>query len=265
MIGRPHRCKRLLLLLALALPACQADVWVETPDERQAARADTVTADTARAERAALRPTPIDSAAASFAWVVDRPAPRVPSTRPFPDNAVEAARQFLRALAQTGSSSRGAIGVGGAGYDRAFTYVHPATRGGRTAEGWASRLAGIVRPTVVQLEALPDDSTRVFAEVLVLWDVNGQSLLGVYYGHFTAFPGDNGWQLTGARLASEDWQSTLGGHQPWRWDRAGAAQAYAAEDPSYALDLIELESGEWVPRARPAPTADLMFGLPVPR
>jgi hypothetical protein len=157
------------------------------------------------------------------------------------------------------------VGVGEVGYERAFTYIHPAVRGRRTWQQWAASLAGIVRPAVVRLEPVPTDSTRVFVELLVLREVEGQSLIGLYYGHFAAAPGDNGWQLAGARLASEDWVGPLSGSQPWRYDRAGAARSHAIEDTSYALDLVELRSGEWVPLARPAPAADLTLGLPVLR
>ncbi len=237
-------------------------MWIEKPGEEPPTAADTAAfpavVDTL------YRPTPIDSAGASFAWATGRP-PVLTSTRSFPDGPVEAVRQYLRALAQTGSGSRGTIGAGGEGYERAFTYVHPSVRRRRSAESWARELAGVVRPEAIRLARVPGDSTRVFAEVLVLRDVGGQSLLGLYYGHFTAARGDNGWQLTGARLASEDWQSPLGGHQPWRWDRAGAARTYAAEDSSFAIDLTRLESGEWVPLARPTPTVDLRLGLPEPR
>lgn len=260
--GSFRRTAPVMLLVALSLSGCRAEVWVESPDERTAARPDSSVADTAASVGQAYRPAPIDSAGASFAWVVERPAPLLPTSRSFPGSAVEAARQFLRALAQTGSGSHGLVGVGAAGYDRAFTYVHPVVRRGRTAADWAPSLAGIVRPAVIRLEPVPSDSTLVFAEIEVLRAIDGQSLLGLYYGHFSARPGDNGWQLTGGRLMSEDWESPLGGQQLWRYDRAGAAQAYAAEDPAYALDLVELKSGEWVPVTRPTPVADLTLGLP---
>ncbi len=254
----------ILGLLVLAALGCRADVWVESPDERLAATADTlppppVVVDTV------YRPMPIDSVAASFAWLVERPAPLVTSARPYPEGAVEAARQFLRALAQTGRSRVGLVGEGERGYERAFTYVHPRVRGRRTSQDWSRALDGIVRPAIVQLEPVPDDSTRVFAEVLVLRDVAGESLLGLYYGHLSAAPGDNGWQVTGARLTSEDWQSPLGDVQPWRYDRGGAAGVFALESPAYALRMIRLQSGEWVPLARSAPVAHLRFGLPDPR
>lgn len=248
-------------LLLVILLGCRGEVWIESPDERR----DPVPAAEAGAPAAVdtvFRPMPIDSAAASFAWILRRPPPRLPDERTFPESATEAAGNFLRALAQTGTGSRGTIGVGALGYERAFTYVHPAVRGRRTASAWAQGLAGIVRSAVVRLEPVPGDSARVFAELLVLRDVEAQSLAGLYYGHFTAAPGDNGWQLTGARFASEDWQSPLGGHQPWRWDRALAARSYAASDTASALTLVQLKSGEWVPVDIPAPAADLRFGLP---
>lgn len=249
-----------LCLLALG---CRADVWIEGPDERALARADTV----GRTTRAALidtvfRPMPVDSAAASFAWLIDRPKPRLPSSRAFPRDPVAAVRQYLRALSQTGSSSRGVIGVGEIGYERAFTYLHPRVRRSMSTEELARRLGGVVRPTIVRLRAVPGDSTLVFAELLVLREVDEQAMLGLYYGHFAARSGDNGWQLTGARLASEDWQSRLGRIDEWRYDRARAANEFATEDVRYTRDLVELESGEWVPLARPAPAADLMLGLP---
>ena len=218
----PIRLLRPLPLL-LALTACPAEVSIETPDERLSGRGDTLAA-VATVVDTVYRPMPIDSVAASFAWVVHRPAPRVTTARSFPSNAEEAARQFVRALAQTGSSARGSIGVGDVGYERAFTYLHPSVRSRRGWQAWAGALQGIVRPTVITLEPVADDSTRVFGELLVLREVDGHSLLGTYYGHFSAAPGDNGWQLTGARFASEDWVSPLGGHQSWRWDRAGAAR-----------------------------------------
>lgn len=257
----------LLLMLGVLALGCRADVWVESPDERLAARADTAAAPAAAIAPAdtALRPVHIDSAAASFAWVVERPAPRVTSTRSFPDGPVEAVRQYIRAVAQTGSTDLGTIGVGDVGYERAFTYVHPAVRGARTWAAWAPSLAGIVRPAVVRLEPVPGDTARVFTELLVLREMDDQSVLGFYYGHFTAAPGDNGWQVTAGRLASEDWAGTLGGadRQRWRYDRAAAARQYALEDSSAAVGLVELQSGEWVPLARPAPAADLTLGLPV--
>jgi len=251
----------LAVLLCLAAAACHADVWLEDPDERLAASADTGHFASTEVDTI-YRPMPIDSSASSFAWIVERPAARLTDERTFPENAVEAARQYLRALAQTGSSTKGTIGVGPLGYERAFTYVHPRVRGRRTAARWAWMLSGVVRPTVVRLEPVPGDSTRVFGELLVLRDVGGESLAGLYYGHFTALPGDNGWQLTGARFASEDWQSPLGGHRPWRYDRALASRTYAAQDTTSPLTMVELKSGEWVPIAAPAPTSDLRFGLP---
>ncbi|HUP18858.1 MAG TPA: hypothetical protein VM778_02770 [Gemmatimonadota bacterium] len=256
------RCRLLhTALLAALVTACPAELSVETPDERLRAHADTGAALPTVIDTV-FRPMPIDSVSASFAWLVDRPAPRVTAERSFPSGAAEAARQFVRALAQTGSSSRGSIGVGDIGYERAFTYLHPSIRSRRGWRAWAGTLSGIVRPAIVALEPVPEDSTRVFVELLVLREENGQSLLGAYYGHFSAAPGDNGWQLTGARFASEDWASPLGGHQPWRWDRAGAARAYALERPAYALSMIQLQSGEWVPVSRPAPVVHLRFGLP---
>jgi hypothetical protein len=82
-------------------------------------------------------------------------------------------------------------------------------------------------------------------------------MLAIYYGHFRAEPGDNGWQLTGARLMAEDWETPLGPRLPVRWDRAGAAREYAAEDPVHALNLVRLHSGEWVPLTRLVPQSDL--------
>jgi len=218
-------------------------------------------AEVAIAADTVFRPMPIDSSAASFAWVVERPEARVTRERSYPSDPEDAARQFLRALAQTGSSTKGTIGVGTIGYDRAFTYVHPRVRP-RSVEAWRTSLAGIVRPAVVRLDPVPGDSTRVFAEIVVLREIDRQSLLGIYYGHFRAAPGDNGWQLTGARFASEDWQSPLGGHRPWRYDRALASRTYAAQDTTSPLTMVQLKSGEWVPIARLAPAADLRFGLP---
>ena len=107
--------------------------------------------------------------------------------------------------------------------------------------------------------------TRVFAELLVLRDVGGQSLLGLYYGHFAAAPGDNGWQVAGARFASEGWQAALRRGEAWRYDRAAAAARFVAEDSLYGRDLVQLQSGEWVPIGRPAPSVDLTFGLPALR
>lgn len=253
-----------LALLVTVLAACPADVSVETPDERLAAEADTAEVVPTVVDTV-FRPMPIDSVAASFAWLLDRPAPRVTTSRLYPGDAVEAARQFLRALAQTGRGRHGTVGTGSQGYERAFTYVHPRIRGRRSSESWSALLGGIVRPAVVQLEPVPGDSTRVFAEVMALKDVNGESVLGLYYGHLSAEPGDNGWQVTGARLTSEDWEAPLAEVQPWRYDRAGAARAYALENPAYAVSMIRLQSGEWVPLARSVPVAHLRFGLPDPR
>ena len=255
----PLRSARLLLLLAGF--ACRSEVWIESPDERLAAKAESVRAPATPVDTL-YQPTPIDSAAASFAWIIRRPPARLTDERTFPESAFEAAAEFLRVLAQTGSSGRGAIGVGPLGYERAFSYLHPNARGRRGPVRWAASLSGIVRPAVVRLESVPGDSTLVFAELAVLRDVEGQSWVGLYYGHFAAAPGDNGWQLTGARFASEDWQSPLGGHQAWRYDRALAARQYAVRDTAAALTLVQLKSGEWVPIDRPAPTADLRFGLP---
>jgi hypothetical protein len=248
------------LVLLAALLACEADLRLARPGEARRF-ADDTTAEASASRDTVFRPMPIDSAAASFAWVVERPEARVTRERSYPSGPVEATRQFLRALAQTGSSSKGTIGVGAIGYDRAFTYVHPRVRPG-TVEQWRAGLTGIVRPAVVRLEPVPGDSTRVFAELVVLREIEQQSLLGLYYGHFRAEPGDNGWQLIGARLSAEDWESPLGTRIPDRYDRAGAARAYAIEDPAYALGLIRLHSGEWVPLRRPAPRSDLRFGLP---
>ncbi|HJU87463.1 MAG TPA: hypothetical protein VJ788_08855 [Gemmatimonadota bacterium] len=249
--------------LAFALAAltggCEADLRLARPGEvgpgADTAAGVAIPADTV------FRPMPIDSAAASFAWVVVRPEARVTRERSFPGGPEEAARQFLRALAQTGSSSKGTIGVGAIGYERAFTYVHPRVRP-TEAETWSGQLEGIVRPAVVRLEPVPGDSSLVFAELVVLREVDRQSMLALYYGHFRAEPGDNGWQLTGARLMAEDWESPLGGRLPDRWDRAGAAREYAAEDPVHALNLIRLHSGEWVPLTRLPPRNDLQLGLP---
>lgn len=249
----------LVLALAPAL-ACQGELRVESPGERRAARLDTAPSPIPR--DTLYRPAPIDSAPASFAWVTDRPSPHVPSERAFPESAEDAVRQFLRVLAQTGAGSAGTVGTGELGYERAFTYVHPSVRRGRTADEWSAELAGILRPAIVRLAPVPDDSTRVFAELLVLREVDGHSLLGFYWGHLAAERGDNGWQLTGARLASEDWAAPLGGAGAWRTDRARAAQVYAAENPDYAVDLVRLASGAWVPLARPAPASHLALGLP---
>jgi hypothetical protein len=87
-------------------------------------------------------------------------------------------------------------------------------------------------------------------------------MLAIYYGHFRAEPGDNGWQLSGARLMAEDWESPLATRLPARWDRAGAAREYAAEDPLHALNLVRLHNGEWVPLTRLPPRSDLRLGLP---
>lgn len=249
-----------LALAAALLGACEADLRLERPGEAGRSDPDSVAEAAARSDTV-FRPMPIDSAAASFAWVVEGPSPRVTRERSYPGGAVEAARQFLRALAQTGSSTKGTIGVGSIGYDRAFTYVHPRVRPGSVNE-WSAGLAGVVRPAIVRLEPVPGDSTRVFAELVVLREIDQQSLLGLYYGHFRAEPGDNGWQLTGARLASEDWESPLSPRVPDRYDRAGAAREYAEEDPAHALSLVRLHSGEWVPLTRAAPRNDLRLGLP---
>lgn len=256
----PHRAVPTLALAAGLVLACEADLRLDRPGQAGRERADSVV-DTAMPADTVFRPMPIDSAAASFAWVVKRPSPLVTRERPYPDSAVEAARQFLRALAQTGSSTKGPIGVGAVGYERAFTYVHPRVRP-ESPDRWRTGLAGIVRPAIVRLEPVPGDSMRVFAELVVLREVDRQSLLGIYYGHFRAEPGDNGWQVTGARFAAEDWESPLGPRVPLRYDRAGATREYAVEDPVYALNLIRLHSGEWVSLTRPAPRNDLRFGLP---
>lgn len=250
-------------VLALALAAltggCDADLRLARPGDAgpgaDTAEGTAIPADTV------FRPMPIDSAAASFAWVVERPEARVTRERSYPEGPEDAARQFLRALAQTGSSSKGTIGVGPVGYERAFTYVHPRVRPAN-AEQWSAALQGIVRPAVIRLEPVPGDSTLVFAELVVLREVDGQSMLALYFGHFRAEPGDNGWQLTGARLMAEDWESPLASRLPDRWDRAGAAREYAAENPVYALNLIRLHSGEWVPLTRLPPRNDLRLGLP---
>jgi hypothetical protein len=249
------------LALATLTLGCSAEVWIEDPSERLEAEADTAPAADLPVDTV-YRPTPMDSTAASLAWILRRPAPRLTDQRAFPQNAVDAANHFLRALGQTGSSTKGTIGVGGLGYERAFTYVHPLVRGRRSAVDWASGLGGIVRPAVVRLEPVPGDSMLVFAELAVLREIDGQSLMGLYYGHLSAAPGDNGWQLTGARLESEDWESPLGNLASWRYDRALAARQYAAQDTAAAVTLVELKSGEWVPIVRPTPTADLRLGLP---
>jgi hypothetical protein len=255
-----------VLVLGLAVfTACRADVWVEGPDEARRVVVRDAEVDTASAAAdTVFRTVHIDSVAASFAWLV-KPEPRLPTQRSFPAGPVEAARQFVRALAQTGASSVGEIGIGELGYDRAFTYVHPEIRGQRTAAQWSAGLAGVVRPAIVRMELVPADSTRVFAEILVLRDVGGQSLLGLYYGHFAAAPGDNGWQVAGARFASEGWQAALQRGEAWRYDRAAAAARFVAEDSRYGRDLVQLQSGEWVPIGRPAPVVDLTFGLPALR
>ena len=129
------------LCLALVFAGCRADVWVEGPDEarRIVSRSRDIVADTPTATTDTIfRTVHIDSAAASFAWLV-KPEPRLPTQRSFPAGPVEAVRQFVRALAQTGSSSAGEIGIGEPGYDRAFTYVHPEIRGQRTAAEWSVR------------------------------------------------------------------------------------------------------------------------------
>jgi hypothetical protein len=260
MTSRPRSHALIALSVLASVIACEADLRLARPGEPRLSAEDTLPGASA-ARDTVFRPTPIDSAAASFAWVVERPEARVTRERSYPGDPVEAARQFLRALAQTGSSTKGTIGVGEVGYERAFTYVHPRVRPA-SAEAWRNGLTGIVRPAVVRLEPVPGDSTRVFAELVVLREIDQQSLLGLYYGHFRAEPGDNGWQLTGARLTAEDWESPLVARIPDRYDRAGAARAYATEDPAYALGLIRLHSGEWVPLGRPAPRSDLRFGLP---
>lgn len=259
--SRRRRSTALLLAALAAGSGCRADVWVEGPDERRAEPVDSAPVVAAEVDTV-YRPFRIDSTAASFAWLVERPAPRLPSERRYPENPVEAVRQFVRALAQTGSSRRGPVGVGQTGYDRAFTYVHPRVRGSRTAAEWAPSLAGLVRPAVVDLAPVPADSSRVFAELLVLREVADQPLLGLYYGHFTTARGDNGWQVTGARLASQDWSAAVVRGEAWRFDRAAAAREFAVEDPAYARDLVRLKSGEWVPLARPAHARDLTLGLP---
>ncbi|HET7691812.1 MAG TPA: hypothetical protein VFM44_01850 [Gemmatimonadota bacterium] len=249
--------------LALAIAAltggCEADLRLARPGD-VGPGADTA-ADVAVPADTVFRPMPIDSAAASFAWVVVRPEARVTRERSYPGGPEDAARQFLRALAQTGSSSKGTIGVGAVGYERAFTYVHPRVRPAE-AEDWRVGLEGIVRPAVVRLEPVPGDSTLVFAELVVLREVDRQSMLALYYGHFRAEPGDNGWQLTGARLMAEDFESPLATRRPARWDRARAAREYAEEDPLHSLNLIRLHSGEWVPLTRLPPRSDLRLGLP---
>jgi hypothetical protein len=250
-------------VLALALAAlsggCEADLRLARPGD--AGTGPDSAPDVAVAADTVFRPMPIDSAAASFAWVVERPEARVTRERSYPEGPEEAARQFLRALAQTGSSSKGTIGVGAVGYERAFTYVHPRVRPA-DVEAWSAGLAGIVRPAVVRLEPVPGDSTLVFAELVVLREVERQSMLALYFGHFRAAPGDNGWQLTGARFMAEDWESPLAPRLPTRWDRAGAAREYAMEDPLHALNLIRLHNGEWVPLTRLPPRSDLRLGLP---
>jgi hypothetical protein len=260
MIRGPRSPAPIVLILSGLIGACEADLRLERPGEARQPGPDSA-AEVAAPADTVFRPMPIDSAAASFAWVVEGPSARVTRERSYPAGAVEAARQFLRALAQTGSSTKGTIGVGSIGYERAFTYVHPRVRPGSVSR-WTSGLAGIVRPAIVRLEPVPGDSTRVFAELVVLREIDGQSLLGLYYGHFRAEPGDNGWQLTGARLTSEDWESPLFPRLPERYDRAGAARVYAEEDPAHALSLVRLHSGEWVPLTRAAPRDDLRLGLP---
>ena len=255
----PRATAALVLTLAALSGGCEADLRLARPGET-GSRADT-TASVAVPADTVFRPMPIDSVAASFAWVVERPEARVTRERSYPAGPEEAARQFLRALAQTGSSSKGTIGVGAVGYERAFTYVHPRVRPA-DVEVWRAGLAGIVRPAVVRLEPVPGDSTLVFAELVVLREVDRQSMLGLYFGHLRAEPGDNGWQLTGARLMAEDWESPLGPRLPARWDRAGAAREYAAEDPVHALNLIRLHNGEWVPLTRLPTRNELRLGLP---
>lgn len=265
MVRLAPRTLPVFVIVAVLVGGCRADVWVESPDERRrmGERGEEPAVSTPVADTI-YRTVHIDSVAASFAWLV-RPEPRLPSERSFPSGPEEAARQFVRALAQTGASSLGPIGIGEVGYERAFTYVHPQIRGRRTAAEWSAGLAGVVRPSIVRLEPVPGDSTRVFAELLVLRDQRGESLLGLYYGHFAAAPGDNGWQLAGARFASEDWQAALRRGESWRYDRAAAAARFVVEDSLYARDLVQLESGEWVPLSRPTPTVELTFGLPALR
>lgn len=236
---------------------------MESPGERRETKTDTVAAETVpTVVDTVYRPAPIDSVAASFAWLVARPTGRITTGRSFPSGAEEAARQFVRALGQTGSSTRGTIGAGDVGFQRAFTYVHPRVRGRRSSDQWKLSLAGIVKVALARLEPVPGDSTRVFAELLVLREIDRQSMIGLYYGHLEAAPGDNGWQLVAGRFTSEDWQSPLGDHESWRYDRARAGSRYAQRDPEYALDLVRLHSGEWVPLTMPAPTPDLQLGLP---
>jgi hypothetical protein len=249
----------LLLTLAALTGGCEADIRLARPGD--APPGSDSTADPAVPADTVFRPMPIDSAAASFAWVVVRPEARVTRERSYPGGPEEAARQYLRALAQTGSSSKATIGVGAVGYERAFTYVHPRVRPADVAD-FRAALEGIVRPAIVRLEPVPGDSTLVFTELVVLREIDSQSMLGLYFGHFRAEPGDNGWQLTGARLMAEDWESPLAPRLPDRWDRAGAAREYAVEDPVYALNLIRLQSGEWVPLTRLPPRGDLRLGLP---
>lgn len=255
----PRATAALALALAALTGGCEADLRLARPGD-VGPGADSA-ADVAVPADTVFRPMPIDSTAASFAWVVERPEARVTRERSYPGGPEEAARQFLRALAQTGSSSKGTIGTGAVGYERAFTYVHPRVRPADVEE-WRAALEGIVRPAVVRLEPVPGDSTLVFAELVVLREVDGQSMLALYFGHFRAEPGDNGWQLTGARLMAEDWESPLATRLPARWDRAGAARVYAEEDPVHALNLIRLHNGEWVPLTRLPPRSDLRLGLP---
>jgi hypothetical protein len=255
----PRTIAALSLALATLTGGCEADLRLARPGDVRSS-ADTAGGAAVPADTV-FRPVPIDSVAASFAWLVERPEARVTRERSYPGGPEEAARQFLRALAQTGSSSKATIGVGAVGYERAYTYVHPRVRPA-DVEDWQAGLEGIVRPAIVLVEPVPGDSTLVFAELLVLREVDGQSMLALYFGHFRAAPGDNGWQLTGARLMAEDWESPLAPRLPDRWDRAGAAREYAEEDPLHALNLIRLHNGEWVPLTRLPPRSDLRLGLP---
>lgn len=246
-------------LLALTVVGCRAEIWVEEPGGRRSATVDSVMV-APTASDTVFRAMRVDSVAASFAWLL-QPRPRVPRTRSFPDTPVEAVRQYVRALGQTGSSELGEVGVGEIGYERAFTYLHPRIRRETDLESWTRRLEGVIRPTIVTLRAVPGDTTRVFTELSVLREIGGQSLLGLYYGHFTTASGDNGWQVTGARLASEKWQSRLVRAESWRYDRAQAAQRFAEEDAGFGRNLIRLRSGEWVPIERQVPDVDTTLGL----
>ena len=158
----PRATAALALALAALTGGCEADLRLARPGD-VGPGVDSA-ADVAVPADTVFRPMPIDSTAASFAWVVERPEARVTRERSYPGGPEEAARQFLRALAQTGSSSKGTIGTGAVGYDRAFTYVHPRVRPA-DVEQWRAALEGIVRPAVVRLEPVPGDSTLVFAEL----------------------------------------------------------------------------------------------------